>query len=106
MDIIVKNALVKTYHSIGMVVRYYRSLWQVYLIITTKIPGIKPNLALQMSFKAINNLMGFNGLDATLLIFGTYPRITKLDALSLLIPQRAMAIKKAMDELRKYIAFW
>lgn len=55
MDIIIENTLVEAYHSIKMVERYHGPLWQVYLIITIEIPGIEPDLALQMSFKAINN---------------------------------------------------
>lgn len=55
MDIIIENTLVEAYHSIKMVERYHGPLWQVYSIITIEIPGIEPNLALQMSFKAINN---------------------------------------------------
>lgn len=65
-----------------MVKRDHRLLQQVYFIITTKILGIKPNLALQMFFKAINSLIGPNGLVPTLLIFGAYSKITKQNALS------------------------
>lgn len=43
-----------------MVEYYYRLLRQVYLIIITKIPDIKPNLPFQIIFKAINNLIGLN----------------------------------------------
>lgn len=47
--------------------------------------------------------MGPNRLVFTLLIFGVYPRMTKLDTLSPLIIQYTMAIKKAIDEIRKCI---
>ena len=84
-----------------MVERYYGPLHRVYLIITTKIPGIEPDLALQISFKAINNSVGLNGLIPNLLVFGAYLRMTESDTSSLSIIQCAMAMKKAIDEVRK-----
>ena len=104
MGIIVKNAPVEAHHSIGMVERYHGPLRRVYSIISTEIPGIEPDLALQMSFKTINDSVGPNGLVPTLLVFGAYPRMTELDAPSPSITQRAMAMKKAMDEVRKCTA--
>lgn len=55
-------------------------LQQVYSIIITEIPGIQPDLALQMFFKAINNSIDFNGLVLTLVVFGAYFRMTEQDA--------------------------
>ncbi len=104
MGIIIKNAPIEVHHSIGMVERYHGPLRQVYSIITTEIPGIEPELALQMSFKAINDSVGPNRLVPTLLVFDAYPRMSELDASSASITQRATAIKKAMNEVRKCIA--
>ena len=92
IGIIVKNAPVEAHYSIGIVERYHRPLRQAYSIITTKIPSIKPNLALQMSFKAINDFVGPNGLVTTLLVFNAYPRMIKQDAPSPLIIQRTVAM--------------
>ena len=103
MSIIVKNVLIEAHHSIGMVARYHGSLRQVYSIITIEIFGIKPDLVVQMSFKANNNLIGPNRLILTLLVFGTYSRMTEQDAPSLSITQRIMAMKKAINEIRKCI---
>jgi hypothetical protein len=36
-------------------------------------------MALQMSFKAINDFIGLNGLVFTLLVYGVYPRIIEND---------------------------
>jgi len=58
-------------------------------------------MALQMTFKAINNTVGLEGLVPTLLVFGAYPRMTELDAPSPSVTQRAAAIRKAMSEIRK-----
>jgi len=54
-----------------------------------------------MAFKAINNSVGPNRLVPTLLVFGAYPRITNLDAPLPIVTQRAAAVKKAMEEIRK-----
>jgi len=54
-----------------------------------------------MAFKAINNTASPNGLVPTLLVFGVYPQMVKLDVLLLLVTQRANAIKKAMVEIQK-----
>lgn len=99
MGIIIKNTSVEGHHSISMVKRYHGPLRQVYLIVTTEIPGIELDLALQMIFKAINDLVGPNGLVLTLLVFGAYSRMTELDTPFPLISQCAMAMKKVMDEV-------
>lgn len=73
--IIIKNVPVEVHHSLRMVKYYYKTLQQVYFIITIKILDIKFGLALYISFKAINILIGLNGLVIILLIFDTYPRM-------------------------------
>lgn len=80
MNIIVNNTPVETYHPIDMIEHYYRPLKQIYSIITTKILSIELELTFQMFFKAINDSVGSNKLVPTLLVFSTYPRMTKLDA--------------------------
>lgn len=82
MSIIIKNTLVETHYSISMVKRYHGLLQQVYSIVTIKIPGIKPDLAFQISFKAINDSISPNELVLILLVFGIYPKMTELDTLS------------------------
>ncbi len=54
-----------------------------------------------MAVKAINNTAGPNGLVLTLLVFGTYPRMTNLDPPALSIIVRATAVHKAMTEIVK-----
>ena len=101
MRIIIKNAPVKAHHSIDMVKRYHGPLRRVYFFITTEIPDIEPELAFQMFFKAIYDSVGPYGLALTLLVFGAYPRMSELDAPSVSITQRTIAMKKAMNEVRK-----
>ena len=54
-----------------------------------------------MAVKAVNNTTGPNGLVLTLLVFGAYSYIAKLDPPALLITERTMAICKAMAEIAK-----
>jgi hypothetical protein len=58
-------------------------------------------MALQMAFKAINNSAGPNSLVLMLLVFKAYLKITKSDVPSLIVAQKATAIKKAMAEIYK-----
>ena len=85
-----------------MVEHYHGLLWQIYSIITNKISSIEFDLAFQMYYKAINNLIGPNGLVLTLLVFCAYPRMIKRDISSLSIIQYAMTMKKAMNEILKH----
>jgi hypothetical protein len=52
-----------------------------------------------MAFKAINDTAGLDGLVPTLLVFGVYPRIIKLNVPSPTVTQRAAVTKKAMAEI-------
>jgi len=52
-----------------------------------------------MAVKAINDLAGPNRIVPTLLVFRAYPRITKMDALSLSVTKRAKVIRAATKEV-------
>lgn len=54
-----------------------------------------------MFFKILNDLIRPNSLVPTLLIFGTSPYMTDLDALSPTINQCSIVIRKAMEKFRK-----
>ena len=101
MKIMMKNVPVETHHSIDQIERYHEPFRRIYLIIVSEIPGIDPELNLQMTLKAINDSIGSHGLILTLLIFGAYSRMTELNATSPTINQRAIAMKKIMNEMRK-----
>jgi hypothetical protein len=70
---------------VGIVKRYYKLIRRAYTIITTKIPNISKDIALQMAFKAINDIIRLNSLVFTLLVYSAYPQITEYDPLSLLV---------------------
>jgi hypothetical protein len=60
---------IEAYNLVGMVECYYGPLRRIYYIITTELPDIGKDMALQMAFKAINDSAGPNGLIPTLLVF-------------------------------------
>jgi hypothetical protein len=101
MGITTKSAPVEAHNSVGMVERYHGPLRRIYQIITSEIKDIDKDSALQMAFKALNDTAGPNGLVRTLLVFGAYPRIVESDAPSPTVAQRAVALRKAMDEVKK-----
>ena len=98
---ITKSVPVEAHNSIGMVERYHGPLRRIYRIITTELPDISKDMALQMAFKAINDSAGPDGLIPTLLVFGAYPRMVESDAPNPTVAQRAAALTKAMDEVKK-----
>ncbi len=104
MRITIKTTLVETHHSIDMMKRYHDSLCRMYAIITTEISNIDLEITLQMTFKIINDLIEFDDLIFTLLIFEAYLRIIEMNVSSSTITQRAIAMKKAMKEVQKFIA--
>lgn len=59
-----------------------------------------------MFLKIIKNLIGLNGLVFILLVFSIYFKIIELDALSPSTIHCAIAMKKAIDEVRKCTIFW
>ena len=103
MAILTKSVLVEAYWSVGLVERAYPTLRRAYQIISEELQGtgIAKELTLQMAVKAVNDTAGPDGLVLTLLVFGAYPRIAKLDPPAPSITERAMAIRKAMAEITK-----
>jgi len=84
-----------------MVEHYYGPLRYIYYIIIIELPDINKDIALQMAFKAINNSVGPNGLILTLLVFRAYPRIIESNAPNPVVIKRAVALKKAIKEVKK-----
>ena len=101
MRIIIKNVFVKAHNSIDLIERYHESLRRVFNIITTEMTEISSELALQMSFKTLNDSVSSNDLVSTLLIFDAYLRMIELNASSSTIIQRFIAMKRVMNEVRK-----
>ena len=62
---------------------------------------ISKEIRLQMTIKTINDKTKTNDLVFTLLVFDAYPRMHHLDSSASNIIQRAVAINKAMHEMKK-----
>jgi hypothetical protein len=54
-----------------------------------------------MAFKAINNSAGLNSLISTLLVFRAYLYIIEFDTPNFTVIKRAVALKKAIEEVKK-----
>ncbi len=103
MNIKINTISIKTHHSIDMIERYHDSLRKMYVIIIAKISNIDSNSTLQMTFKALNDLIELNELIFTLLVFEAYFRMIEMNVLSSTIIQQFIAMRKAMNEIRKSI---
>jgi hypothetical protein len=103
MGITARSVLVEAHWSIGMIERAHPVLRRAYEIITEELKNetISKHFILQMAVKAVNDTVGPDGLVPTLLIFGAYLRMTETDPPTPSIIQRAMAIRRAMNEIAK-----
>jgi hypothetical protein len=72
---------------VGIVERYYKLIRRAYFIIIAKILDISKDIALQIAFKAINDIVRPNRLVLILLVYSAYPRITEYNLLLLLVAQ-------------------
>jgi hypothetical protein len=54
-----------------------------------------------MAFKAINDFIGPNSLILTLLVFRAYPYIVKSNIPNPIVVKRVVALKKAIEEVKK-----
>jgi hypothetical protein len=98
----VEEVPVEAHHSIGKVERYHAPIRRAYEVISADIGRTTaPEDILQMAVKAVNDTAGPDGLVPTLLVFGTYPRLSKTSPLSPSISTRGAAVHKAMTEVRK-----
>jgi hypothetical protein len=103
MAITTKSVLVEAYWSVRLIERVYPILQCAYDIILEELKGsgLNKDIVLQIAVKAVNDLASLDRLVLTLLVFGAYLRLSKLDPLALLVTQRATAIKKAISEVTK-----
>ncbi len=103
MSIEIKTISVNTHHSIEMIKRYHESLRQVYSIFVTKISEIDFESILQMGFKTLNDSIKLDDLILTLLVFETYLKMIESDAFLSTIIQRAIAMRKTMNEIKRFM---
>ncbi|KAI0997433.1 hypothetical protein K3495_g10752 [Podosphaera aphanis] len=102
MAVKVEEVPVESHNSIGKVERYHHTLKRAYEVISADLgTAVTSEDTLQMAVKAVNDTAGPQGLVPTLLVFGTYPRLTESSPPSPSIAVRADAIRAAMTEVRK-----
>jgi hypothetical protein len=106
MAIEVKEVPVKAHNGVSQVKRYHTPLRHAYKIIQDKLENehINKEIMLQMAVKAINDSAGPDGIVPTLLVFGAYSRLTKIDPPSPLVTKRAEAIYAATKKVRRLSA--
>ena len=107
MAIIIKTVPVEAHWSIEIVERFHSVLKRVYKVIMEDLTidaKISKKVELQMIVKTVNDTAKANGLVFTVLIFDAYSRMHHLDPPAPNIMQRAAAISKAMDEMKKMMA--
>jgi hypothetical protein len=73
MGITTKIMLVEAHWSIRKVKCYYIVLRCAYQIVSKELPDLDKEMVLQMAVKAINDIVGPNGLVLILLVFSTFP---------------------------------
>jgi hypothetical protein len=103
MSIKVKKVPVEAHNSVGLVERYHALLRRAYKILKEELKDehIDKEMILQMAVKAVNDSAGPDGIVPTLLVFGSYLRMTEMDAPSPTIVKRAEAIRAATKEVRR-----
>jgi hypothetical protein len=103
MLIKVKEVPVKAHNSIGLIKQYHTPLRRVYKILKAKLKNkhINKKIILQIAVKAVNDSTKPDRIVLTLLVFGLYLRITKIDLPSPTITKRAEAIRAATKEVRR-----
>ena len=102
MGIRTKIVPVEAHNSVGVVERMHEPLRRAYYAVKQEFEGRgNKEVILQIAVKAVNDTAGPNGLVPTLLVFGTFPRLSPSDPPSPSIAQRAVALRKAMVEVAK-----
>ncbi len=106
MTIIIEFVSIKAHWSIDIVEKYHVELRKTYQMIFENLneTSISKEIILQIIVKAINNTVDSDELVLTLLIFDAYSRMHVMNSSILSINQRAIAIEKAMTEMRKFKA--
>ncbi len=73
----------------------------IYQVIGKELKDLDKDIILQIAFKAVNNIIGPDGLVFTLLVYGVFPRMTESSTPTPTNIQRAYAIRKAIEEVYK-----
>ena len=96
--------LVEAHNSISKVEWYYTPVRRVYELFLKSFPEISKEERLALLVKCVNDIAGPDGLVPTLLVFGAYLRILSSKGLLASTLERAKAIEKGIEEVRKCYA--
>jgi len=69
----IKIVLIEAHYLVRIVEWYYNMVRRAYKIIIAEINRINKDIVLQMTFKAINNTIGLDGIVPILLVYGALP---------------------------------
>jgi hypothetical protein len=99
----VKEVPVEAHNSVGLIERYHAPLRRAYKILKEELKDEHSDkeMIFQMAVKAVNNSAGPDGIVLTLLVFGSYPRMTEMDPPPPTRVKRAEAIRAATKEVRR-----
>jgi|SRR6266536_1525181 len=92
---------VKAYNSVDKVEQYHTPVRRVYKLFLKSFPEISKEERLALLVKCVNDTVGPDGLVPTLLVFGVYLRILSSKGLLASTSERAKAIEKGIEEVRK-----
>lgn len=95
---------VKAHNSVEKIKRYHIVVRKVYNMFLVHFPSINKKERLVLTIKSINDTAGPDGLVPTILVFGAYPRISRLERPPETTVSRAVAIAKGMQEVKKCYA--
>ena len=105
MKINMKPIPVESPNSMTFVERYYNPLRRAYKIVSQELPNASIEEVLQYAIKSVNDSLGPDGLVPTLLVYGALPRLGfSTDKPSIGIYSRAVAVRKASEELSRHFA--
>ncbi len=102
MSIKINIVFVEIHHLIEMIKRYHESFRRIYAIIVAKLLEFDSNSILHMTFKTLNDSINLDDLIFTLFVFDAYSRMIEMNVSSSTIIQRFIAMRKAINEVRKF----
>ena len=100
----VQTSGVEAHNALGNGERYHAPLRSVYKEVKHESLKLEPKLALQLAEKAMNDIMGPNGLVSSFLVFGCIPRFPSIDPRLPGKQNRMKALEKARTEMTTIVA--
>ena len=106
LEIYVKAFPIESSNSLGLGERFHDPLRRIYIKVQEETPQLDDDLKLSLSYKAMNNTLGPEGIVPTLLVYGMMPRLL-LGVTRLSTPtqvQRMKALSVVHSEMEQIVA--